>query len=395
MPCWICYDMMRMRVNQDVNVGKLKLRFDSEEAMIRVARGSEVILQLEDFDKVSGLCRTWVIHPTSYFHPTSTIGHYQSLSGMMWWQCSSALAVLSEDMSEYMEKFAVSRLTGAPPGYVGYEASWRRADVGIGFGTASTPVGKCWENPWGLCWICWWGRWTAHWACPEKTLLRVVVRWDGEPRKEVKKLGGVVWYYRTDLTWFITLWILWNRCNIWVATKTCSTPLDFFLRFDAFLCFEGWSLGTACRSQSSLTIMSPSWSQFTVLLVSSNTHPQIRWNNCGDSIAECWKAEHSITLNWLEPRKAHPDVTWLSQKLLLQWIWGWICWSIWILDDPGPNMASIAQVRLLSHSHRFPYIVLLHGLASGFQPAPSDPRWWAMHRLSRQNGWLQKHCRVA
>jgi ATP-dependent Clp protease ATP-binding subunit ClpB len=25
------------------------------------------------------------------------------------------------DMSEYMEKFAVSRLTGAPPGYVGYE----------------------------------------------------------------------------------------------------------------------------------------------------------------------------------------------------------------------------------------------------------------------------------
>ena len=75
--------MMRMRVNQDVNVGKLKLRFDSEEAMIRVARGSEVILQLEDFDKVSGLCRTWVIHPTSYFYPTSTIGHYQSLSGMM------------------------------------------------------------------------------------------------------------------------------------------------------------------------------------------------------------------------------------------------------------------------------------------------------------------------
>jgi ATP-dependent Clp protease ATP-binding subunit ClpC len=24
-------------------------------------------------------------------------------------------------MSEYMEKFAVSRLVGAPPGYVGYE----------------------------------------------------------------------------------------------------------------------------------------------------------------------------------------------------------------------------------------------------------------------------------
>ena len=25
------------------------------------------------------------------------------------------------DMSEYMEKFTVSRLVGAPPGYVGYE----------------------------------------------------------------------------------------------------------------------------------------------------------------------------------------------------------------------------------------------------------------------------------
>ena len=30
-------------------------------------------------------------------------------------------ALISLDMSEYMEKFAVSRLVGAPPGYVGYE----------------------------------------------------------------------------------------------------------------------------------------------------------------------------------------------------------------------------------------------------------------------------------
>ena len=32
-------------------------------------------------------------------------------------------ALVRIDMSEYMEKFAVSRLTGAPPGYVGYEES--------------------------------------------------------------------------------------------------------------------------------------------------------------------------------------------------------------------------------------------------------------------------------
>ncbi|MCQ2083328.1 MAG: ATP-dependent Clp protease ATP-binding subunit [Bacteroidaceae bacterium] len=33
----------------------------------------------------------------------------------------SADAIIRVDMSEFMEKFAVSRLTGAPPGYVGYE----------------------------------------------------------------------------------------------------------------------------------------------------------------------------------------------------------------------------------------------------------------------------------
>ena len=30
-------------------------------------------------------------------------------------------SLIRVDMSEYMEKFAVSRLVGAPPGYVGYE----------------------------------------------------------------------------------------------------------------------------------------------------------------------------------------------------------------------------------------------------------------------------------
>jgi len=33
----------------------------------------------------------------------------------------SADALIRVDMSEYMEKFTVSRLVGAPPGYVGYE----------------------------------------------------------------------------------------------------------------------------------------------------------------------------------------------------------------------------------------------------------------------------------
>ena len=33
----------------------------------------------------------------------------------------SADSLIRIDMSEYLEKFAVSRLIGAPPGYVGYE----------------------------------------------------------------------------------------------------------------------------------------------------------------------------------------------------------------------------------------------------------------------------------
>ena len=36
-------------------------------------------------------------------------------------------ALIRFDMSEYMEKFAASRLNGAPPGYVGYEEG-RRVD---------------------------------------------------------------------------------------------------------------------------------------------------------------------------------------------------------------------------------------------------------------------------
>ena len=33
-------------------------------------------------------------------------------------------AMVRIDMSEYMEKHAVSRLIGAPPGYVGYDEGW-------------------------------------------------------------------------------------------------------------------------------------------------------------------------------------------------------------------------------------------------------------------------------
>src|SRR5207247_3174417 len=37
-------------------------------------------------------------------------------------------ALIRIDMSEYMEKFSVSRLVGAPPGYVGYEEGGQLAE---------------------------------------------------------------------------------------------------------------------------------------------------------------------------------------------------------------------------------------------------------------------------
>jgi ATP-dependent Clp protease ATP-binding subunit ClpC len=33
-------------------------------------------------------------------------------------------ALIRMDMSEYMEKFSVSKLIGSPPGYIGYEQGW-------------------------------------------------------------------------------------------------------------------------------------------------------------------------------------------------------------------------------------------------------------------------------
>src|SRR5690242_18280180 len=38
-------------------------------------------------------------------------------------------ALIRIDMSEYMEKFSVSRLIGAPPGYVGYEEGGQLTDA--------------------------------------------------------------------------------------------------------------------------------------------------------------------------------------------------------------------------------------------------------------------------
>ena len=44
-------------------------------------------------------------------------------------KCLPTHAQVRIDMSEYMEKFSVSRLVGAPPGYVGYEEGGQLTDA--------------------------------------------------------------------------------------------------------------------------------------------------------------------------------------------------------------------------------------------------------------------------
>eukprot|EP00403_Amphidinium_massartii_P014119 CAMPEP_0178417124 /NCGR_PEP_ID=MMETSP0689_2-20121128/24415_1 /TAXON_ID=160604 /ORGANISM="Amphidinium massartii, Strain CS-259" /LENGTH=914 /DNA_ID=CAMNT_0020038485 /DNA_START=77 /DNA_END=2822 /DNA_ORIENTATION=- len=55
-----------------------------------------------------------------FLGPTG-VGKTQLAKTLATWLFDSEEAMVRIDMSEYMEKFSVSRLTGAPPGYVGYE----------------------------------------------------------------------------------------------------------------------------------------------------------------------------------------------------------------------------------------------------------------------------------
>ncbi|MFR5659546.1 MAG: AAA family ATPase, partial [Butyricimonas faecihominis] len=55
-----------------------------------------------------------------FLGPTG-VGKTQLAKVLARYLCDTEDALIRIDMSEYMEKFAVSRLVGAPPGYVGYE----------------------------------------------------------------------------------------------------------------------------------------------------------------------------------------------------------------------------------------------------------------------------------
>jgi ATP-dependent Clp protease ATP-binding subunit ClpB len=55
-----------------------------------------------------------------FLGPTG-VGKTELAKALAWFLFDDERAMVRIDMSEYMEKFAVSRLVGAPPGYIGYE----------------------------------------------------------------------------------------------------------------------------------------------------------------------------------------------------------------------------------------------------------------------------------
>src|SRR2546422_8662558 len=59
----------------------------------------------------------------SVFSGPTGVGKTELARALAQFLFADANALIRVDMSEYMEKFSVSRLIGAPPGYVGYEDS--------------------------------------------------------------------------------------------------------------------------------------------------------------------------------------------------------------------------------------------------------------------------------
>jgi ATP-dependent Clp protease ATP-binding subunit ClpB len=60
-------------------------------------------------------------HRLLHFHGPHGVGKTELAKALAEFMFDDEQAIIRVDMSEYMEKHAVARLIGAPPGYVGYE----------------------------------------------------------------------------------------------------------------------------------------------------------------------------------------------------------------------------------------------------------------------------------
>jgi ATP-dependent Clp protease ATP-binding subunit ClpC len=118
-------------VSQMTGIPVEKVTLDESDRLLKLhqALGEHIIGQEEAIDK---LCRSIRRSRAGFKNPNRPIGSYLFLgpTGIGKTELAKVLAnvmfadekaLIRVDMSEYMEKFAVSRLIGAPPGYVGFE----------------------------------------------------------------------------------------------------------------------------------------------------------------------------------------------------------------------------------------------------------------------------------
>lgn len=101
---------MKLKGMKDELVSKVIAQDKAVETLVRAIRRSRV--GLKDPNKPIG---------TFLFLGPTGVGKTHLAKQLAQQMFGSADALIRIDMSEYMEKFTVSRLVGAPPGYVGYE----------------------------------------------------------------------------------------------------------------------------------------------------------------------------------------------------------------------------------------------------------------------------------
>ena len=132
--------MLRQEVNED-DIGKIvaewtgipltKLMEADVERLVRMEERlkTKVVGQDEAVEAISNCIRrsrsglgdeSRPMGSFIFMGPTG-VGKTKLAKTLAWFLFDNEEAVIRIDMSEYMEKFSVSRLIGAPPGYVGYE----------------------------------------------------------------------------------------------------------------------------------------------------------------------------------------------------------------------------------------------------------------------------------
>jgi ATP-dependent Clp protease ATP-binding subunit ClpC len=118
-------------VSKMTGIPLLKLEEKESEKLIRMEEElhERIIAQEEAIKAVSrairrsraGLKSSKKPIGTFFFLGPTGVGKTELAKALAWFMFNDENSLIKIDMSEYMERFNVSKLTGAPPGYVGYE----------------------------------------------------------------------------------------------------------------------------------------------------------------------------------------------------------------------------------------------------------------------------------